>query len=198
MQTPFLFKMPILRFVKKIIVSITMVINTASISSNQFDPMNLDPNLRVKKAATPVSSKVLLQVLCESHTRLHGDPPEDNRLALSWAQVALENNRGKKVWNNNLGNQGPFRMNQEYYHHLRRGWPYRSFRSLHDSGISYWILLQRCSAALRAFDDGDPLRAAQSLKNCNYFSSDVDGYATSLRSLYYEIRKEIKVAKPCG
>lgn len=187
--------MSILHLIKKMILSITVIFTPSGHA--RFDPMNLDPDFKVRKIATPISSENLLQVLCESHKALHGTIPGDNRLALSWAQVALENNRGKKVWNNNLGNQGPFRMDQEYYHHLKRGWPYRSFRSVHESGVSYWLLLKKCSAALRAFDDGDPSRAAQSLKNCNYFSSNAEQYAVSLRSLYYEIQKEVKTGKSC-
>lgn len=166
--------------------------------NKKFDPMNLDDKHRVAKSITPISQERILNILCSSHKMKHGRLPSANRLALSWAQVALENNRGKKVWNNNLGNQGPFRMDQEYYHHLRGGWPYRSFKTLEESGISYWSVLEKCSRALRAFDDGDVDEAVKSLKRCNYFSSDTAQYTLSIRSLYYEAKSKFNISKFCG
>ena len=165
--------------------------NGTKVAVRKFDPYNLDPAYRVEKILTPIDEKSIAQVLCDSHIERYGQPPSANRLALSWAQVALENNRGKKVWNNNLGNQGPFRMDQEYYHHLRKGWPYRSFGSHHDSGASYWGIISKCSGALRAFDDGDPDAAAIGLKKCNYFSSDEKQYSRTLSSLYYEAKSRL-------
>ena len=162
-----------------------------SFLQKKFDPMNLSPDYRVKKTSTPIHQTEIVDVLCKSHISEYGKAPSNNRLALSWAQIALENNRGKKIWNNNIGNQGPFRMDQEYYHHLRKGWPYRSFSNLEDSGRSYWRVISKCSSALRAFDDGDPARAAISLKNCNYFGTDVSGYTRTLNSLYYEAKSRV-------
>jgi hypothetical protein len=117
---------------------------------------------------------------------------------MSWAQISLENSRGKKVWNNNLGNQGPFKMNQEYYHHLRRGWPYRSFRTLEESGSSYWKIISKCSRALNAFDSGQPELAAIGLKNCNYYDTNAASYTSLLKSLYYEGKYKILPKVSCG
>lgn len=156
-----------------------------------FDPYNLYDSFRVEKIATPLGQVQLAEVLCRSHEIEYGRRPSDNKLALSWAQVALENNRGKKVWNNNLGNQGPFRMDQEYYHHLRKGWPYRSFRSYNESGRSYWRVIEKCSQAWRFFEAGDPKAAAFSLHRCNYFAKNPEKYATVLSSLYYEAKTRI-------
>jgi hypothetical protein len=164
----------------------------------KFDPYNLNPAYKVKKISTPASQEDLVKTLCDSHIVEFGVPPTANRLALSWAQVALENNRGKKVWNNNLGNQGPFRMNQEYYHHLKRGWPYRSFKSLNESGVQYWKILKKCSMALHAFDAGDAVTAATSLKKCNYYSSNEKQYSLTLNSLYYEAQARLLPKINCG
>jgi len=164
----------------------------------KFDPYNLNPAYKVKKVATPTSQEDIAEVLCNSHISVFGVPPTNNRLAISWAQVALENNRGKKVWNNNLGNQGPFRMDQEYYHHLRRGWPYRSFNTLHESGIAYWKILKKCSMALHAFDAGDSFNAALILKKCNYYSSNEKQYSLILNSLYYEAKLRLLPKVNCG
>ena len=163
----------------------------------KFDPYNLNVAYKVKKVATPIEQKEIINVLCQSHVTEFGKTPSINRLALSWAQVALENNRGKKIWNNNLGNQGPFRMDQEYYHHLRGGWPYRSFKTHEESGKAYWGLIKKCSMALKAFDVGDPEMAAKSLKNCNYYSSDQDQYSRVLKSLYYEAKAKYKQNLSC-
>lgn len=170
-----------------------------NIIAKKFDPYNMDPGYRVPKISTPLSEKEIAESLCSSHIELHGEAPSRNRLALSWAQISLENARGKKVWNNNLGNQGPFRMDQKYYHHLRYGWPYRSFEKPKESAKSYWQILGKCSMALRAFDDGNPAMAAVSLKNCNYYSNDmVDQYAKNLSSLYYEAIKKVIPGVNCG
>lgn len=179
---------------KSLVFSFAIVIGVANSEmtvGRKFDPYNMDPAYKVPKVSTPVDQKHIAKVLCSAHRREFGRAPSVNRLALSWAQVALENNRGKKVWNNNLGNQGPFRMDQEYYHHLRGGWPYRSFKSVDDSGASYWHIIRKCSVAMAAFDAGDPRLAASALKKCNYYSSDEEGYAQVLSSLYYEARSRV-------
>lgn len=176
--------------IKKIIIHIVLLQNFNFVK--KFDPLNLDPAYKVSKIKTPLSHENLMDALCSSHKIKYGKKPNANRLSLSWSQIALENDRGRKIWNNNLGNQGPFRMDQEYYHHLKKGWPYRSFKNPIESGISYWDILEKCSMGLRSFDDGDPLMAAKSLKNCNYYDTDVESYTIVLRSLYYEIRNKSK------
>ena len=154
------------------------------IAKNSFDPFQLDTRFLVSKTQTPIENIKIAEILCETHKDVYGSYPSDNRLSLSWAQIALENNHGKKVWNYNLGNQGPFRIDQEYYYHKQKGWPYRSFKSFQESGRSYWQILNKCKSALRAFDDGDPKKAAISLKNCNYYGANVEEYTKILNSLY--------------
>lgn len=155
-------------------------------SAQRFDPMQLNPDLKVKKVSTPISEKELAKALCDSHMERYGSLPNKNKLAVAWAHVGLENGRGKKVWNNNLGNQGPFTMQQKYYHHLKRGWPYRSFNDFNESASSYWRIIEKCSMAGSAFSMGNPDAASQSLKRCNYYSSSAEDYTRSLTSLYYE------------
>ena len=191
-----------LSVLKVLLVNISMTMGLHSDNLQQefikFDPYNLNAAYKVKKIATPIEQDELIDVLCSSHVVEFGKAPQANRLALSWAQVALENNRGKKVWNNNLGNQGPFRMDQEYYYHLRGGWPYRSFKSHEESGTAYWRLIKKCSMALKAFDVGDPETAAKSLKKCNYYSTDQEQYSRVLKSLYYEVKAKYKSNLNCG
>jgi hypothetical protein len=168
------------------------------VTTERFDPYGLDQIYRVDKVLTPVTQEKIMETLCNSHIAEYKKIPNANRLSMSWAQISLENSRGKKVWNNNLGNQGPFKMNQEYYYHLRRGWPYRSFKSLEESGSSYWRIINKCSSALNAFDAGHPAIAAISLKNCNYYDSNVESYTNLLKSLYYEGKYKILPKINCG
>jgi hypothetical protein len=162
-----------------------------------FDPMNLDQNYRVAKISTPATEEKISQVLCDSYVIVHGNSPKDSTLSLAWAHVSLENARGKKIWNNNLGNQGPFSMKQTYYYHLKKGWPYRSFSDLESSSIAYWGVINKCPMAMQAFKYGDAARAASELKKCNYYSSSVEAYTKSLVSLYYESSKITKKTS-CG
>lgn len=180
------------------VVFVAGIFDAPQTRTQKFDPYNLDPNYKVKKVATPISQEDIAKTLCDSHVAEFGKTPSANRLALSWAQVALENNRGKKVWNNNLGNQGPFKMDQEYYHHLKRGWPYRSFKNFHESGVEYWKILKKCSMALHAFDAGDASLASISLKKCNYYSSSEQQYSLTLSSLYYEAKARLLPKISCG
>ena len=168
------------------------------ITTRKFDPKNMDPTYLVAKKKTPLTEQQVADTLCESYLELHGKFPSKNRLAIGWAQIALENSRGKKIWNNNIGNQGPFRMDQEYYHHLRKGWPYRSFKTPKQSGISYWNIISKCSMASQAFDAGNPVVATAYLKKCNYFSSDLNQYTQNLVSLYYEAQQKIIPKVNCG
>jgi len=171
---------------------------TLLVNEKKFDPYTLDPALLVPKKATPMSQQDIVHALCKAYEKEHSVLPSNNILALSWAQVALENNRGKKIWNNNLGNQGPFRMDQEYYHHLRGGWPYRSFAEPEESGRSYWRVIKKCTMAFQAFKMGDPALAASALKKCNYYSSDEQAYSKSLTSLYYEAKSRLNLDVDCG
>lgn len=176
------------------------LLNNFSVAAtdDRFDPYNLDPNYKVDKISTPITQEEIMKILCDSHLLEYKKSPNDNRISMSWAQISLENSRGKKVWNNNLGNQGPFKTNQEYYHHLKRGWPYRSFRTLEESGSSYWSIIKKCSSALAAFDAGYPELAAISLKNCNYYDANVENYTSLLKSLYYEGKYKILPKVNCG
>ena len=191
-----------LNFIKAIALTIVIKISSPlgvfTSDANKFDPQNLDPIFKEKKMLTPLSQEEIAIVLCKTHIDLYGAPPSKNKLALSWAQIALENSRGKRIWNNNLGNQGPFRMNQRYYHHKFNGWPYRSFGSVDESAKSYWKIIKKCKMADITFDRGDPVQSARSLKGCNYYSSDLKEYSKVLSSLYYEAQKKIIPKINCG
>ena len=140
-----------------------------------------------RKVATPLSQEQLVLVLEASHIRVFGVPPKATKLAMGWAQVSLENGRGKFVYNNNIGNIGPVRKSQDYYNHLgSRGYPYRSFKTLEDGADAYWKVVKKCQVAVQAFDSGDPWQAAKALKSCNYYKAPLEDYNKNLSSLYHE------------
>ena len=139
------------------------------------------------KVSTPVSQEQLVFVLEASHNRVFGKPPRASKLAMGWAQVSLENGRGKYIYNNNIGNIGPVRKSQDYYNHLgSRGYPYRSFKTLEDGADAYWKVVKKCQVAVQAFDSGDPWQAAKALKSCNYYKAPLEDYNKNLSSLYHE------------
>ena len=136
------------------------------------------------KIDTPVSEVVLMQVLNDSHNEVFGYFPSAERLSMSWAMVALENGKGKHMWNHNVGNIGPGK-NHEYYVHSSRT-TYRSFNTFIEGGIAYWNTIKRCSAVLSHFDTGNSREVSYQLKRCNYFGADVKIYLNGVTSLYWE------------
>lgn len=139
---------------------------------------------RRPKVLTPVSANELVQVLYDAHVSQLGKEPSPNRLAMGWAQVALENRRGAAVWNHNLGNVGPGRRdNVAWYFHTPYV-KYRSFDTFLDSGRAYWRTVSRCSTAANAFDAGLPVLASHALKRCGYYGAPIAPYTDALVSLY--------------
>ena len=70
------------------------------------------PNVH-RKVATPISQDQLFDVLEASHVRVFGNLPKASKLTMAWAQVSLENGRGKYVYNNNIGNIGPIKKSDQ-------------------------------------------------------------------------------------
>jgi hypothetical protein len=103
---------------------------------------------------------------------------------MAWAMVALENGKGKHMWNHNVGNIGPG-PKHDYYVHSNKT-TYRSFPTFLDGGIAYWNTIKRCSAVLKYFDVGNSREVALQLKRCNYYGADVSIYINGISSLYWE------------
>jgi hypothetical protein len=126
----------------------------------------------------------LVDALRDSHVAEYGTLPPRNRLAMAWAQVALENGHGTAVWNFNLGNVGPSRYTDNPWYFHVPGARYRAFDNFNDSGRAYWRVVHRCSSALRAFDDGAPKVAAEALRRCGYYGAPLVPYVAGLNSLF--------------
>ena len=135
-------------------------------------------SLERAKVSTPMTSRELLSTLRQAHIDQYGSPPSLPRLAMAWAQVALENDRGHIMWNHNTGNIGPGKGNTWYQHSPRAR--YRSFETFAEGAKVYWQVVANCGSAFRLFDTGQPTLVAEYLKKCGYYESELDSYAKGL------------------
>lgn len=146
-------------------------------------------SLERPKVSTPLSPTRLLNVLRQAHVELRGEQPSRSRLAMAWAQVALENAQGKVMWNYNVGNVTPGKNGMWYRHSPKAR--YRSFDNFVDGAKVYWRVVMWCKAAFKMFDAGQPIIAATNLKKCGYFEADLEPYTKGLSSLYHHAIKTI-------
>lgn len=144
-------------------------------------------NLEMKKNQTSISASALKQVLQESHIEVFGEKANINRINMAWAQIALENGKGKLVYNYNLGNIGAHATKNTKLFYRVADSKFRSFLSFREGAKNYWkILKNRCPGSLRYFSFGDVKSAATMLKTCNYYESDLDLYYKNMNSLFKE------------
>lgn len=146
-------------------------------------------SLEHKKELTPLSATELMSVLRVAHVEQHGSDPSRARLAMAWAQVALENAHGRSVYNHNIGNVAPT-QGQDYYFHVPKV-KYRSYDTFLDGAKAYWRVVAWCKSAVRMFDAGMPDKAAENLKGCGYYEADVSLYVKGLSSLYHHALKTV-------
>lgn len=146
--------------------------------------------LQVPKKHTPIDRVELAKVLKESHFAAFEVYPSKKRLAISWAQVALENGHGKKTYNHNLGNISTWGPVPHYIGY--RGQPFRSFDTFLEGGTEYWKVLQnQCPKSLKHFDQGQPVTAAYVLRACNYYVANKESYAKAMSWLYNYALKNV-------
>jgi hypothetical protein len=153
-----------------------------------------DPNKRVPMVNTPISREDLAYVLLEGHITELGGKPSLSRLAMGWAQVALENGNGKYSYNHNLGNIGPSKPDQSWYLSRLDGNFYKSFDTFEDAAETYWYQIQHCTGVLQQFDYGNATVAAAQLRGCGYFGADLKLYTKGMIDLYWTGRKFAKIA----
>jgi hypothetical protein len=144
-------------------------------------------NLEMKKNQTSIEVSELKEVLQESHIEVFGTKANVNKINMAWAQIALENGKGKLVYNYNLGNIGAHATKNTKPFYRVAGSKFISFLSFKQGAKTYWkVLKNRCPGSLSYFSSGDVKSAATMLKNCNYYESDLDSYYFSMNSLYKE------------
>lgn len=140
---------------------------------------------------TPLTREELAKALKEGHVDVFGAEPSDNRLAMGWAQVALENGHGRYVWNHNLGNVAAWAAGQTAYYNPGDGNYYKDFHTFKEGAAAYWSTVKRCARAMVDFDAGDGNAAAAHLKQCNYYQAPVAPYARMLTDLYGYFKRSI-------
>lgn len=153
--------------------------------------------LKHKMNLTPISSEDLTKVVEESYMNVYGERGNVGVIAGAWAHISLENKRGEKVWNNNLGNIG--RLPQDppapYYSHFGKS-NFLSFKTRIQGAEHYWRFMQkRCPLTLRYFKLKRPDEAALSLKRCNYYKTSERHYVKILTALYGEGIKRANTSK---
>lgn len=126
--------------------------------------------------ATPLSELAIANALIAGHKDVFNKRVPGHRLAVAWAQVALETGRGKRTKGNDLGNVGG---------------RFVSFKTPRQGAQAYWKAVAKCKPALGYFDVGDARGAAEQLGRCHYYSADPAAYASGMASLREEFNRRI-------
>lgn len=162
---------------------------------------------------TTLSELQLAEVLREGYKKTFGQDPSAEVLASGWAQVALENARGEKIYNNNFGNlkateqwvqsgkpfavksTGEYDSKGKYYTHADAKW--QVYRTPVEGAAAYWSLLGRkYKTALSWMAAGNPENASQALSKANYYTADVDKYSSGMKSLYRHFMEKLSTQLP--
>jgi len=153
-----------------------------------------DPKKRVPMVNTPIQRNKLSEVLLKGYITEFNKEPSLSRLAMGWAQVALENGNGKYSYNHNLGNIGPWSPDQPWYISRLDGNFYVSFATFEEAAAAYWHTVNHCTGVLNQFDYGNATVAASHLRGCGYFGADLQTYTRGMNDLYWVGRKFAKEA----
>ena len=136
---------------------------------------------------TPMSEVQVMEALREGHVAFFGTEPSKQRLNTAWAQVALENGQGSRIYNYNFGMIGGSKKEPYFF---INGHPLKANDSARDGTILYWKTIKKmCSSVLPYFDVGDPKGAAYQLYRCRYYSADRNDYARGMNQLYWRALK---------
>lgn len=145
-------------------------------------------NMEVPKVKTPISRIQLAEVLKEGHKDVFGYYPSKQRLAVGWAQVAIENRQGLDVYNHNLGNINS--ASSRPYYILRN--KFKSHLTFREGAVDYWRIINKmCSSSLHLFNAGDPYGAAQQLSRCGYYGANKHQYGVEMRKLYFDALENV-------
>lgn len=145
---------------------------------------------------TPLTELELVDAIYVGHCSVFGIYPSPERLLVALAQMALELDRGKAIWNFNIGNvtasgswPGDF-----YILHVPPPDPpilrFRAHANALEGAIDYWTLMKKLwSSVLPFMDQGNAAGAAEQLGRLKYFLANVDTYARGMTSLYVEYKR---------
>jgi hypothetical protein len=150
----------------------------------------------VPRVSTPLTELELCDAIYVGHYTVFNTPPSSERLLVALAQMALELERGKAVWNFNIGNvtAGSSWPGDFYVLHVPPPDPpilhFRAHANALEGAIDYWTLMNKLwSSVLPFMDRGDPAGAAEQLGRLKYFLANVEVYAGGMVSLYDEYKR---------
>jgi hypothetical protein len=147
-----------------------------------------DSSNRVACELTPIGTLELAAVLRDGHYAVFGFFPSKQRLAVGWAQVAIENRQGKETYNHNLGNINSAKSRPYYVKHHR----FKAHPDFQTGAQDYWKIVRKlCSASLPAFNAGAPYAAAQQLSRCGYYGANPDLYGKAMLQLYAKAMSKV-------
>lgn len=158
--------------------------------------------------ATPLSPEGLAQALKKGYELAFGKTPTAEVLASGWAQVALENAQGQKIYNNNFGNlkatqkwvdsglpyamktTGEFSKEGKFYKEKDAKW--QVYPSPELGAAAYWKLIgKRYNNAHDWMAAGDPKSAAVSLGLSGYYTANIKQYSNGVSNLYRQFMETI-------
>lgn len=150
---------------------------------------------RRNKVLTPLNKTQIITALKCGYKEVFNKNPDDNTIAMSLAQINLENAHGKVIYNNNLGNVGP-RRGQDKVYYILGGTKFISHETPCGGSISYWDHLKVvCSDVLVYFRLGNPIAAGHLLRQCNYYTASKQKYTKVLSMLFPKALKRVKNLK---
>jgi hypothetical protein len=157
--------------------------------------------VRIPAVRTVLTEEQIIDALRQAYAVVFGHAIGISCLAVAWAHICHESNRGKALWCNNFGNVTTKRLPEVPYYDLTarevidgkdemRTLAYRAHPDPVTGAEAYWMLLRdRYATALRRFELGDPVAAAHALKDSGYFTDHVDVVARSLSLLNSEFMR---------
>lgn len=157
-------------------------------------PTTSTPGTVVKPEKTPLSSAEASAAIKTAYTRLYGNEPTNETLAILVAQWAHETGNGRSMYNYNFGGikgKGPSGLTTAYK--TREGWGatevkitdyFRAYNSADEGAEDYLKLLQRrFPKALDQANAGNPEEFVRALKQKGYFTGNEQAYIKSIKSL---------------
>lgn len=143
---------------------------------------------RAPRDATPIGRAELAAVLRDGHFAVFGSFPSRRRLAIAWAQCALESGQGARSRGHNIGSIGAPAGAPSF---LVAGARFRVYGDFIEAARDYWSVVGRSQRALACFDAGDAACAARALHGF-YHRTDPEVYGAAMRSLAWTFRRDVE------
>jgi hypothetical protein len=179
---------------------------------------------QLQRKPTPASSQEITSAIVSAWKQVVGDKPKLSQVAKAWAQIAAETNRGRAIFNNNVGNIMWTKGNShDYFTNTdtrsvngnpaeREGYSafFRSYPSLVDGVADYLTFIKNRPSAFKELVSGSPQEFSAALASVHYydpFTKDdytnkngkkVPGYTSALTSQYNQFIADYRKGKISG